>query len=446
MKSPIRQFVLQALGDILSGPGGKPKDVLDTLSTGLVQRDRAFLMEIVYGVLRHRDTLDLILSWLMKKPGGVPRRTLNNLRAGIYQIFFMRVPEWAAVNESVDMEGKLRGLVNGVLRNAVRNRQSYEARLDALNDSCPALPPEDAVTAIAALTSHPRWLIKRWQQRLGTEGAHELATVNNMIPPLTLRANTLDISRDDLVEVLRKKGFVCEPTPVSPHGIVLDGTVPFRELDIKEQAVVQDEGAQMVSLMLASKPGERVLDACAAPGGKTSHMAAMMDDSGEIVALDSDEARLDMLRDNIDNLGIDCVSVHKADLLEYKDEDGFDAVLLDAPCSALGVIRRNPDIKYRRKQSDLQKYSATQYALLEAAARLVRPGGRLLYAVCSTEPEEGEQVVERLLKSSEEFDIIDNSSVMPEGIISEGGFMRTWPHADGMDGFFAAALRRLRGC
>lgn len=437
MDSP-RKIAIKAIGMVLKGPG-KPKDVLDSLAGEADRRDRALIMEIVYGVLRYRDMLDLVLSWLMKKPSGVTGMTLNNLRAGIYQIFFMRVPEWAAVNEAVELEARHRGLVNGVLRNALRKQAEIEESLAALDKDTKSEDARVAADAIATLTSHPSWLVRGWVRRLGIEEAARLALSNNFIPPLTLRVNTLKSERDNMLTFLRHKGIPCEPTSSSPDGIRLEGTVPYDELGLGGSVFVQDEAAQLVSLMLSPEPGDRVLDACAAPGGKSTHMAAMMKDSGEIVALDVDSTRLDRLMENVDSLGMECIRPVKADLMTYRDSDGFDSVMLDAPCTATGVIRRNPDIKYRRKRGDLARYAETQYGLLEAAAGLLRPGGRIAYAVCSTEPEEGEMVVERFLKSFANFDIISDVPLVPSGLLKEG-CMRTWPHRDGMDGFFAVTF------
>ena len=439
MDSP-RETAIRAIGLVVKGPG-RPKDVLDSLSGGMERRDRAFIMEIVYGVLRYRDMLDLVLSWLMKKPSGVPDRTLNNMRAGLYQIFFMRVPEWAAVNEAVELEGRHRGVVNGVLRNALRKRGEFNRRLDDMKGEAMGMDEMAAARAMATLTSHPAWMVSRWVKRFGAEEAGRLVRANNEVPPLTLRVNRMRTARDEVVELLRQKGHPCEPTQISPHGVRLESTLPFEGLGLKGLALVQDEAAQLVSLMLDPRPGERVLDACAAPGGKTAHIADLMEDTGEIVALDNDGARLERLMENLETQGISSVRVVQADLLGYEEPDGFDRVLIDAPCSALGVIRRNPDIKYRRKQSDISRYSETQYGLLSSVAGSVRPGGRLVYAVCSTEPEEGEVVVERFLKSCADFDIIDNVPFIPAAF-TKGGYMRTWPHRDGMDGFFAVALAR----
>lgn len=438
-----RKLAIEAIGLIFKGPG-RPKDVLDSLAGSLPARDRAFVMEIVYGVLRHRDTLDMVLSWLIAKPAGIPAATLNNLRAGLYQIFFMRVPGFAAVNEAVDLEARLRGLVNGVLRNSIRRHDELQGRLDKMQNEISPDAPEASARAIASLTSHPLWLITKWTKRFGVDETHALALANNGIPPLTVRVNTLNASRQEVMERLRAGGHECEPTAHAPDGVRLKGTVPFGALGIDGDALVQDEAAQLVSLMLMPAPGARVLDACAAPGGKTAHLAALAGQGGEVVALDTDASRLQRLSDNMDALGIASVRVEQADLLEYSDPDGFDAVLLDSPCSATGVIRRNPDIKYRRKRGDFRKLAFSQYGLLLAGAAHVRPGGRLTYAVCSTEPEEGEDVVARFLQSSGDFDIISSGLSVPGEFLDDSGYMRTWPHRDGMDGFFAVTFGRKK--
>ncbi len=438
-----RKIAIDALG-VLFKSSQKPKDILDSAAHSFSARDRGFIMEIVYGVLRHRDTLDMILSWLIQKPSSVPTTTFNNLRVGIYQIFFMRVPDFAAVNEAVNLEGRNRGLVNGVLRNSIRKLDEFNLKMDKMKQGISSAHRDASAKAIASLTSHPLWLVQRWIKRMDVDEAYALAQANNLIPPLTLRANILNTSRDELLERLRKNGHECEPTKYAPDGVRLNHTTSFDALDIKGDALVQDEAAQLVSLMLMPTDGARVLDACAAPGGKTAHLANLVGKSGEVVALDIDGARLERLNDNMQALVINNVTVHQADLLEYSDAHGFDSVLLDAPCTAIGVIRRNPDIKYRRKRVDLKKFPSTQYELLRAASKLVRPGGRLTYAVCSTEPQEGEEVVARFLHSSTEFDIISSGHALSDLFINRDGYMRTWPHRDMMDGFFAVTLGKAK--
>ena len=436
--SDTRSSAVRALIEILSGDV-RPKHAVDAFSQHLDKRDRSFMMEIVYGVLRYRDTLDWILSHFLKNPAKAGDFTRNNLRASLYQLYFMRVPDWAVVSESVEMEksssrhGKPT-LVNAVLRNILRQKERF----------APPLSLEDPVSNIAVNTSHPNWLVKRWIRRLGEEGALLLAEANNRVPPMTIRVNTLRTKRQDLLSLLAAHEVEAEPTEFSPDGITLKHVRSHTELTFAHGLfAVQDEASQIISYLLDPKPGEKVLDACAAPGGKTTHIAQMMKDTGEITAVEKDDKRTAMLRDNISALGIRSVIIINQDAAQLRGVGPFDRVLLDAPCSATGVIRRNPDIKYRRKAKDLEGYRTKQIHLLHKASQLLKEGGRLAYSVCSMEPEEGEQVINEFLKTSKEFRIIDAEAPFLKSFMHEG-FLITYPHLHNMDGFFGVALCRKK--
>ncbi|MCL5422323.1 MAG: 16S rRNA (cytosine(967)-C(5))-methyltransferase RsmB [Nitrospirae bacterium] len=431
-----RELALKALHEIWQR-GRKPKDVLDDLSESLDKRDRAFLMELVYGVVRFRDTLDWALEDFLKKPSGLGHDTLNNLRLAAYQMLFMRVPHWAAVNEAVEMEKKegRPELVNAVLRNVLRNLDSL---LERLRDT----KADKTVKYIATLTSHPRWLIKRWVKRFGEDVTMELAEANNRIPPLTLRVNTLKGMKQQVINELSKIGIEGEPTTYSPVGIKLKGFHIYKEIFfLKGLIMVQDEASQLISYLLDPRPGERILDACAAPGGKTTHTAQLMQDSGEVVAVEFDRKRMERLRENIGHLGLSSIKAVQTDILEYSAKEPFDRILLDAPCSALGVIRRNPDVKYRHKPQDLLRFKANQINILRHVSKFLKPGGIMVYSVCSTEPEEGEEVIKEFLKESGDFYIIDTPLPFLKGFIKDG-FLRTYPHMHDMDGFFGVRLCR----
>jgi 16S rRNA (cytosine967-C5)-methyltransferase len=299
-----------------------------------------------------------------------------------------------------------------------------------------------AVPYIALLTSHPSWLIKRWVKRFGEEEARELAEANNRIPPLTIRVNTLCSTREQLLERFSLRGIAGEPSQFSPDGIRLKGSSTVKEyLDLKDSFVVQDEAAQLITYLLGPKPGERILDACASPGGKTTHIAQMMKDRGEILAVEIDEGRIPQLQENIFNLAMNSITLLHRDFreLERSRAGFFDRILLDAPCSALGVIRRNPDIKYRRRPHDVREFMKKQLDMLRTAANMLKPGGSIVYSVCSTEPEEGEEVVKEFLKDSEDFYIIDTTIPFLKDFMREGLF-RTYPHIHDMDGFFGVKL------
>jgi 16S rRNA (cytosine967-C5)-methyltransferase len=432
--SHTRSLAIKGLIEVFS-KDVRPKAALAGLSGGLDKRERSFLMEMVYGVIRYRDTLDWILGNYMKNPAKAGVFTLNNLRSAVYQIYFMRVPDWAAVNEAVEMEksssspGKT-SLVNAVLRNVLRQKDRLQYPFAF----------EDPVARISVNTSHPKWLVKRWIGRFGEEEALQLAAANNRVPPLTIRTNTLKTTREDLLSLLAAHGVESAPAIFSPDGIVLKEVRNHDELAFADGLfTVQDEASQLIGYLLDPKPGETVLDGCAAPGGKTTHLAQIMRDSGRITAVEKDPERIGMLRAGIENLSVRSVSIINGDVSELPGIGPFDRILVDAPCSATGVIRRNPDVKYRRKARDLTDYKANQLRLLRSAASLLKGGGRLVYSVCSLEPEEGEEVAAEFLKTAGEFRIIDAEAAFLGQFVTQG-FLRTFPHKHTMDGFFGVAF------
>ncbi len=445
--SIVRELAVKALSRI--GRDAHPKNELESLGRELDARDRAFLVELVYGSLRHRIKLQWMLGRFLDRPGDLPDETINNLLVGMYQLMHLRVPDRAAVNEAVEMEdGGLKGLVNAVLRNAIRQKDTILAEIANMERGLAAgrLSGQEQFMSASITTSHPQWLAQRWITRFGLDEALELMRANNEIPPLALRVNTLRASRDEVLERLASMGIDAYPTTRSPYGIILGSTLPFAELEpLSGLVMAQDEAAQLVCAMLGLSAGQRVLDACAAPGGKAAHMAELTGDKGEVVAVEMDSKRTGLLRENMRRMGYKSVRVVNADITamgEAEHEESFDAVLVDSPCSSLGVLRRNPDIKGRRQAGDLKSYADRQLGILLASARFVRPGGRLLYCTCSTEPEESEQVVEKFLRSRSDFYIIDDAPV-PGGGLS-GGVFRSWPHRDGMDGFFAIRMDRRK--
>ena len=459
-----RYLAVQALTQLFS-KSDKPKEVLDKLSRQLDDRERSFLMELVYGVLRHRDALDWLLGKFLQKPSALPPDTVNNLRIAMYQLRSLRVPEWAAVNEAVKIEKRKNGkaaVVNAVLRNYLRKREEIGG-------------PEktDTVENISIATSHPAWLIRRWIERLGSQEALKLARKNNDIPLLTLR---IDDDREKSLKLLAEKGIDAEQTDYSPVGVIIKGlrrasegkggpqkygeattdepeVMEYRRiapqhipLDVSSY-VIQDEAAQLITYLLDPAVGERVLDACAAPGGKTTHIARLMQDRGEVVAVDIDAGRMKKVEETVARLELKSVTVIQGDIKRADVKGLFDKVLLDAPCSSIGVIRKNPDVKYRHAEKDLKRFQSLQLDLLDRTARYLKPGGSMVYSVCSTEPEEGEEVIRIFLQGHTDFSIIEGAHAFlghfayrdEEGHL----FYRTWPHRDNMDGFFATRLKRM---
>ncbi len=412
----------------------------------LSDRDKRLCYAIVFGVLRNRAYLDHVIRSFSKTAfEKLDAKVVHLLRMALFQVMFMdRVPDYAAIDKAIELSKtiglkKASGFVNAVLRNAARNRTAIE------------LPhKQGSVAHMATALSFPPWLLKKWAALYGLEKTRAICESVNQIPPLTLRVNPLATSRVSLFQILEKAGHTVELTPTSPDGINLSGPGSRVELlpgfdDGFFQ--VQDEAAQLVSRILAPQPGETILDACAGVGGKTLHMASLMDNQGTITAMDIGKAKLETLQEEARRLHIDNTAVCCRDLLKtsIKDfDDFFDAVLLDAPCSGLGVLRRNPDTKWKRTFKDLQRMAARQRKLLNAAAGLVRPGGRVVYAVCSCEPEETIDVIKSFLKKRKDYTLDKNPDLSVElpGILNPQGVFTTYPDRLQMDGFFAARLRR----
>ena len=419
--------------------------------------DRALATELVYGVLRWREKVDWIIGSFSKvRIKKMEHAVLTALRLGVYQLLFLRgVPARAAVNETVELvkgEGrKTAGFVNAVLRMVDRDRHAVVF---------PVLKREP-VKYISVVFSHPQWIVKRWIERLGLKEALALCQANLLVPPTTVRANTLRNTREELAGLLTDEGYSVKETQFSPYGLVVEkggeGLPPISTLR-DGRFYIQDEGSQLVSLLVAPKAGETVLDACAAPGGKATQMAEMMGNSGRVIAMDRRRGRLMPVVETARRLGIDIIETVEGDSTTDLDfqlslfpdvanisDGGFDAVLVDAPCTGLGVVGRNPDIKYKRVEADIERLAETQSRLLHNLAGYVRPGGRLVYSVCTFEEEETDGVIEEFLEKHGDFEVEDASKFIPEGpgvVVGEDGFLRTFPHTHSMDGFFAARLRR----
>ena len=414
----------------------------------LIREDRALATELVYGVLRWRGRLDWVISQLSNTPfHKIDSPVLNIIRLGIYQILFhSRIPQFAAVNDSVEMTKAVAPVwvvrfVNGLLRSA-----SGGAKEISFPDYA-----DDPVQAIVVRESHPFWLVERWVKRQGVEETRKLCAANNQVPPLTVRANTLKVSREDLRNSLKSHVEQIALTRFAPDGLSMRGLkhavadIPsFRDGWFQ----VQDEAAQLITHLLDPKPGETVLDACAGFGGKTGHMAQLMQDRGKIKAMEKQSWKLDQLKASMVRLGISAASTWQHDLsgsLPVERFGTFDRVLLDAPCSGLGVLRRNPDAKWKKREVDLTRLKADQLRFLERLAPMVKMGGRLVYCVCSLEPEEGDNVVKDFLKNQTQF-VIDQEPVglpdVDERLMDSLGCFRSLPHEHNMDGFFAVRLKR----
>jgi len=441
MSADPRRIALQILNEL--DAGGKTLDALMDAShesAGLSEkRDKALMQALVYGVLRWRSRLDEVVSHFSKTSlRKIEPKVLNILRLGIYQIVFMdRIPPSAAVNTSVEMAKSVSAswtvrFVNAVLRKAVAG----------------PLPPSSGA---AVEKSIPGWLLARWIHRFGTSGTDAICDAVNGIPPITVRTNTLRTAREALIADFSGHAEGISTTEFSPEGISFfnpKGSVSDMPGFQNGEFQVQDEAAQLAGHILAPKPGETVLDACAGLGGKTGHAAQLMENRGVLCAMDKDSQKLFSLEKEMRRLGISIVETCCHDLTSpflRLHLPAFDRILLDAPCSGLGVLRRNPDAKWSVSQSDLQRLHNIQMRLIGHLAPLIKPSGILVYVVCSTEPEENESVVAKFLSSHPNFqsEPICPTEFIPADSITEMGFFKTYPHRLTMDGFFAARLRRI---
>ncbi len=443
-KSSPRRIAVEILNRI-EETGAYAEPLLDAAlsGTGLANpADRGLLTELVYGTLRMQGRLDWIIVQLYRGDMTALETTVRNiLRTGLYQLLFTdRIPPFAAVNEAVglarDFAPAASGLVNAILRSSLRRGEAIAWPDMAKN-------PEKA---IAVLHSHPPWLVRRLLASYGVEETIAICRTNNTVPPLALRVNSLKASRKRAITVLAQEGITAEETLFSPDGITLTSpAAALRKSTCYREGLIriQDEASQLISRLVAPESGERLLDLCAGSGGKTLHLAALMGNGGSITALDLQSEQLRMLREEAERLGVMIVETRRGDAaVPIESFRGtFDRVLLDAPCSGLGTLRRNPEIRWRIAPADLNQCMELQNLLLASAAEYIRPGGRLVYSVCTVTPEENEMVIGKFLKNNSDFNLIFPSA-LPPTLVDAKGFFRTAPHLHRTDGFFGAVLVR----
>lgn len=409
--------------------------------------DRRLLTQLVYGVLRQQGHLDWIIGKYYR--GDVKSLDIfvnNILRTALYQLLYTsRIPVFAVVDEAVKLT-KIHhpagaDLVNAILRNYLRKRAGLVyPRLE-----------EAPLDHIAIVHSHPRWLVERWLKIFGSEATAALCTANNEIPPITLRINGLKVTREEAVSELTADNIEARETAFSPHGLAIAKHGPFlRETASyqKGHVLLQDEASQLVGLLTAPQPGENILDICAGTGVKTTHLAEMMGNKGRIAAVDINAGKLASLRELADRLGIDIVDTNVGDATADPGAlwlGQFDRALVDAPCSGLGTLRRNPEIKWRLRARDLKSFPGLQKRLLHSAAACLKKGGTLVYSVCSVMPEENEAVIDDFLKQHSDFFPAPSPVSIDRALIDQRGFFRTNTAIHGTDGFFGAVMVKKRG-
>ena len=412
-----RGIALAALNEWRRGRKFSDAILLEQLrSSGLDEADRAFTTELFYGVLRNLTLLDFWIGHL--RSGHLDHASRDLLRLGLYQLFLLHTPEHAAIYETVELaERRNRGLINGVLRNATRNKSELHAQASQ--------------QSLSIRKSHPQFLIDRWEKNFGSQNTEALCDWNDQPAPLYARVNRLKISDQ---EFLAESARCADRIPQMPD----DGPTNFVRLtSIPENALasghcyIQDPSTATACLLLDPRPGDRVIDACAAPGGKTGYLAELMKNDGFILACDRDERRVETLRDNLQRLGVQIARTIRHDWIKQtlSEETAFDRILIDAPCSNTGVMRRRIDVRWRLTADDFSRMGDEQMRIVRATVPLLKPGGVLVYSTCSLEPEENEQVIERTLKEFSFLRLDEQKSVLP--------------FRDGFDGAFAARLVRL---
>lgn len=452
MIAPARVAAFQALMAVERGSTSLPS-ALATVRAGLAdERDHALLAEIATGTLRWQGQVDHIIANLASRTlERLDREVLVILRLSIYQLAHLdRVPPAAVVHDAVQLakragKASASGLVNGILR-AFQRRGRDGALPRRPADLAHETAREQALDFLSVTLSHPRWLATRWLDRLGLDRAIQWAEFNNQPAPLTLRVNRLALTRDDLIRRLSEIGVEGTPTRFAGEGVrVLTGNPLIGPLADAGLFVAQDESSQLVARLVDARPGQRVLDLCAAPGGKTTALAGAMSDQGLVVAVDVRPRRLRLLARTIRRLDVRSAHIVRADArLALPFSATFDRVLLDAPCTGLGTIRREPEIRWRRGEADLRRFASTQLEMLGRAADLIGPSGRLVYSTCSSEPEENEHVVAAFLESHPTFRHLEATVATAdlEPVTDRDGYLRTSPSTHGLEAFFGAVLAR----
>ncbi|MGB3367618.1 MAG: 16S rRNA (cytosine(967)-C(5))-methyltransferase RsmB [Acidaminobacteraceae bacterium] len=441
----IRKIALNIL-DHLEETDGYSNLVVNKLvhKDEMSYQDKRFISNLVYGVLENRIFLDYVIrkysSIRLKKIQG---STLNILRMGAYQLIFLdKVPDSAAVNESVILVKKANprstGFVNGILRSMVREK-----------DNLP-LPKrdDDLVEYLSVKYSHSKWIVEKFIGDFGEEFAEGILQANNNKPLMNIRANTLKNTREELILKLEAIGMGVSASKFNKSGIIVnsfDESIVNVDLYKEGCFVIQDNGSMLISEILDPKPGERVLDVCSAPGGKTTHIAELMQNKGIVVARDIYDHKLELVNNSVNRLGILIVEtdLHDGTLFKESEEKSYDKVLLDAPCSGFGIIRRKPEIKYNKSLDDVISLSSLQYEMLVVNSKYLKVGGEMIYSTCSINKEENENVVDKFVKENDEFEIVDISDKIST-IDIETKTITLYQSFNETDGYFICKLKRIK--
>jgi 16S rRNA (cytosine967-C5)-methyltransferase len=414
----------------------------------LIREDVALATELVYGTIARLNTLDYFLSrYVTKGLDKLQPWVRSLLRMSLYQFMYLdRIPPHAVVNEAVNIAKNkghqgISGMVNGVLRSILRSKDEL------------TLPEGLApVKRISLQHSHPKWLVRRWIEQYGEQTAEDICVANNESPSISVRVNTMVMSREKLLQDMKEKGVEAIASPITSEGILVKSGGNMALTDWYREGIlsIQDESSMLVAEAVGPKPGMKILDCCAAPGGKTAHIAELMSDEGLILANDLYPHKEKLIREQAERLGLASIETVVGDALALREkyaEGSFDRILLDAPCSGLGVIRRKPDLKWVKTAEDIEGITSLQNELLESISPLLRIGGIMVYSTCTIEPQENEEMVRRFLNNHPQFiaatDQPSSWTELQKVSLSRGVGIQILPQDFMSDGFFIARIQRI---
>jgi 16S rRNA (cytosine967-C5)-methyltransferase len=407
------------------------------------KKDVGLLTELVYGTLQRKMTLDFYLNPFLQKSKKLDKWVPYLLRLTLYQMEFLdKIPDHAAINEAVEIAKKrghkgVAGFVNGVLRNIQREGLPSVSNI------------QDPIERVSVATSHPYWLVERWSKQFGLDKTKEMCELNLLAPTQTARVNQSLITRDEALSLLREEGYSVEPSAIIPESIhCLQGNIAASNTYKEGFLTIQDESSMLVAYALGVTQNEKILDACAAPGGKSTHIAEKLKGTGMVYSLDLHEHKVKLIKENADRLRLENIEAQALDsrkVVEHFVNQQFDRILLDAPCSGLGVMRRKPDMKYTKKEEDLSRLQTIQLDLLKAVSPLLKKDGILVYSTCTVDQEENEAVVRTFLETNPEFEgDLGWKERMPEAIqpLIQSYDLQVFPQDFGSDGFYIAVIRK----
>lgn len=443
-KSNVRESVVSILEQIEKNQSYSNLLLNNVIKKNQIpSKDIGLLTELTYGTLQRKMTLDYYLHPFIKNPKKLENWVMQLLRMTLYQMLYLdKIPDRAAIYEAVEIAKKrghkgISGMVNGVLRSVQREG------IRDLNEI------KDDIERLSIETSHPTWLVRRWAEQFGYNKAKEMCEINLTAPMQTARVNTNKITREACMNKLSEEGFLVEESVVVPEAIkCLKGNLAHSESFKEGLITIQDESSMLVAYALGIQQNEIILDACAAPGGKSTHIAEKLEETGQVISLDLHEHKVKLINENASRLGLKNIETRAMDSRKVQEEfegQAFDRILLDAPCSGLGVMRRKPDMKYTKKEEDLNRLQSIQLQLLESVTPLLKPGGTLVYSTCTIDRSENEEVVTTFLKNHTNFEgdhsVIERMPKVIQPLMTDYQ-LQIFPQDFGSDGFYIASLRK----